>query len=134
LFDAMHHSQADFTATFRALSEAAEDPQHDRKARALFNTPQQYDQWAMRWRARLQREPGERSLRTAAMKMANPVFIPRNHRIQEVINAAVEGNELGPFLTLSAVLSQPYRDQEAFSDYADPPQPSERVLQTFCGT
>jgi uncharacterized protein YdiU (UPF0061 family) len=68
------------------------------------------------------------------MRLVNPLFIPRNHRIEQVIEAAVERDDLGPFAELSAVLAEPYRDQPGFEAYADPPRPAERVLQTFCGT
>jgi uncharacterized protein YdiU (UPF0061 family) len=68
------------------------------------------------------------------MRQINPAFIPRNHRIAQVINAAVDDQDFEPFAKLSAVLSQPYLSREGFESYADPPQPGERVLQTFCGT
>ena len=64
----------------------------------------------------------------------NPAFIPRNHRIEAVITAAVEREDFAPFEELLAVLSNPYEDQPAFVDYASPPEPHERVQQTFCGT
>ncbi len=134
LLDAMHRNQADFTSTFRALCDAAESAGGDSGVRALFAVPQHYDEWAVRWRARLAREPMEPSLRARSMRAANPAFIPRNHRIEQAIVAAVEREDFGPFEELSKVLSQPYRSQDAFSRYAEPPQPGERVLQTFCGT
>jgi serine/tyrosine/threonine adenylyltransferase len=64
----------------------------------------------------------------------NPVFIPRNHRVERALNAAIEGGDFSPFDELLTVLSRPYENQEAFADYANPPQAGERVFQTFCGT
>jgi uncharacterized protein YdiU (UPF0061 family) len=64
----------------------------------------------------------------------NPAVIPRNHRIEAVINAAVDAQDFAPFEELSIVLSQPYQLQEGLKAYADPPQAGERVLRTFCGT
>jgi len=101
---------------------------------SLFVNPREYDEWAKRWRARMAREPVEPRARAEAMRQVNPAFIPRNHRIEQVINAAVEDQDFEPFAKLSAVLSQPYRSQEGFESYADPPQPGERVHKTFCGT
>ena len=75
--------------------------------------------------------PGERA---AAMRQANPGVIPRNHRIEQVIEAAVEADDFAPFERLSAALSQPYQPPQGFEPYAEPPQPAERVRQTFCGT
>jgi serine/tyrosine/threonine adenylyltransferase len=134
LLDAMHRNQADFTLTFRRLCDAAEREAGDADVRSLFVNPRDYDEWAGRWRARLTREPPEPRARAAAMRKVNPAVIPRNHRIERVIDAAVRGQDFAPFAELSAVLSQPYQPPEGFESYADPPQPSERVQQTFCGT
>jgi uncharacterized protein YdiU (UPF0061 family) len=82
----------------------------------------------------LAREPVEPPARAEAMRQINPAVIPRNHRIEQVITAAVEDQDFEPFEKLSSVLSQPYRSLEGFESYADPPQPGERVLKTFCGT
>ncbi len=140
LLDAMHRNHADFTLTFRGLCAAAEqegDAQRkagDAAVRSLFVNSREYDEWAVRWRARLTRESLESRARAEAMRRVNPAFIPRNHRIEQVIRAAVENRDFEPFAGLSAVLSQPYLSQEGFESYADPPQPGERVLATFCGT
>jgi uncharacterized protein YdiU (UPF0061 family) len=80
------------------------------------------------------REPVTAASRTESMRLANPAYIPRNHRIEQTITAAVEQGDFAPFEQLSTVLSQPYQEQAAFVHYAAAPQPDERVLQTFCGT
>jgi uncharacterized protein YdiU (UPF0061 family) len=134
LLAAMHRNQADFTLTFRALCDAAEGEAGDAGLRALFANPPEYDEWASRWRARLARDPLEPRARAEAMRRINPAFIARNHRIEQVIKAAVDGQDFEPFAKLSAVLSQPYLSRQGLESYADPPQPGERVLQTFCGT
>ncbi len=134
LLDAMHRNQADFTLTFRRLCDAAEGEAGDAGVRSLFVNPREYDEWAGRWRGRMAREPLEPRARAEAMRQVNPAVIPRNHRIQQVIDAAAEGQDFEPFAKLSAVLSQPYRSPEGFESYADPPQPEERVHKTFCGT
>jgi uncharacterized protein YdiU (UPF0061 family) len=67
------------------------------------------------------------------MRSVNPRFIPRNHRVEEAISAAVNG-DFSPFETLVAVLSAPHDDQPGFERYADSPRPEEVVHQTFCGT
>ena len=67
------------------------------------------------------------------MRAVNPAYIPRNHRIAAAI-AAAETGDFGLFDELVTVLAKPYDDQAGFESYADPPQPHERVLATFCGT
>ncbi len=134
LLDAMHRNQADFTLTFRRLCDAAEPEAADADVRVLFVNPRDYDEWASRWRARLARDVLDPRQRAAAMRRVNPAYIPRNHRIQQVIDAAIDGQDFGPFAELSTVLSQPYEQREGFDTYAEAPQAGERVLQTFCGT
>jgi uncharacterized protein YdiU (UPF0061 family) len=134
LLDAMARNQADFTLTFRRLSDAALGPDHDGEIRQMFADPAAYDEWAARWRQRLDKEPQDSTARRTAMRSVNPAFIPRNHRVEAVIEAAVNRDDFAPFEEILAILSKPYEDQLAFSAYAEPPEPHERVLQTFCGT
>ena len=68
------------------------------------------------------------------MRAVNPAFIPRNHRVEQALDAAIESGDFSPFADLLTVLSRPYEDQAAFADYAKPPQTGERVFRTFCGT
>ena len=68
------------------------------------------------------------------MRRVNPLFIPRNHRVEAVIEAAVERQDFAPFEELHAVLSSPYDRQPGREHYALPPAAHERVLATFCGT
>ena len=133
LFEAMAAAKADFTLTFRRLSEAAGTDDVS-EVRTLFEDPRGFDDWAVRWRQRLAEEPQTPAERREAMRKVNPAFIPRNHRIEAIITAAVENDDFVPFETLNAVLARPYDDQPEFAAYAEPPQPEERVLQTFCGT
>ncbi len=134
LLDAMARGRADFTLTFRRICEAAAEPTADQRVRELFTEPGLYDEWALRWRQRLNEEPQGATERRAAMELVNPAFIPRNHRVETVIKAAMDNGDYAPFETLLAVLSKPYEEQPGFAEYADPPQPHERVCQTFCGT
>ncbi len=134
LLDEMAKGAADFTLTFRRLSEAAGDPEADRNVRQLFTEPEAYDAWSERWRQRIGQEPQSANQRQALMRAVNPAFIPRNHRVEAIIKAAVDGDDYRPFEELLTVLSKPYEDQPEFAAYAEPPRPEERVCQTFCGT
>jgi len=131
---AMHQNGADFTLTFRRLCEAAVDEKADALVRGLFANPAAYDAWAARWRWRLAREGRIPLERAQAMRLVNPAFIPRNHRVERALDAAIEHEGFSFFVELLTVLSCPYEDREAFASYATPPRAEERVLQTFCGT
>ena len=134
LLSAMAQNQADFTLTFRRLGDAVLDAADNSEVRSLFIDPAAYDEWAVRWRQRLIEEPQDAATRRNAMRSVNPAFIPRNHRVEAVIQAAMNNDDFAPFEELLTVLSKPYEDQPAFAAYAEPPLPDQRVLQTFCGT
>jgi uncharacterized protein YdiU (UPF0061 family) len=133
LLDAMHRHGADFTLTFRGLCEAAANPP-GAQLRQLFANASDYVEWEQRWHARAALDSQPPAARVEAMCRVNPAYIPRNHRIEQVIVAAVEREDFAPFEQMAAVLSQPFRSRAADDAYAVPPQPHERVLRTFCGT
>lgn len=117
----------DFTLAFRRLSDAADGDAAG--LRALFSEPKALDEWLATWR----QARGPDAPDGAAMRRVNPAYIPRNHRIEAAI-AAATGGDFAPFEALVSVLANPYVDQKGFEVYAEPPQPEERVTQTFCGT
>jgi uncharacterized protein YdiU (UPF0061 family) len=134
LLRAMHDNATDFTLTFRRLCDAAADEKADANVRTLFANPAAYDAWAARWRSRLATETLEPNARAQAMRTINPAFIPRNHRVERALNAALEYGDFAPFAEMLTVLSRPYEDRAAFADYANAPRADERVFRTFCGT
>lgn len=133
LLAAMAANEADFTNTFRHLGAAAADPAKDGDVRDQFTNPAAFDEWAAKWRQRLSAESDNGASRSKAMNAVNPAFIPRNHRIEAVIQAAL-ADDFAPFEELVSVLAKPYEDQPQMADYANPPTMDQRVLRTFCGT
>jgi uncharacterized protein YdiU (UPF0061 family) len=134
LLEIMHQSEADFTLTFRRLCAAAESEVGDAPLAALFKAPDALRDWLPAWRSRLAREPQPRAKHAAFMRLVNPFVIPRNHRIEAVIAAAVAHGDYAPFERLSQVLARPYEERAEFAAYTEPALPAERVTQTFCGT
>ena len=124
LLRAMHENTADFTLTFRRLCDAAADEKADANVRALFTNPAAYDSWASSWRSRLAAEKLEPDARAQAMRKANPAFIPRNHGVEQALDAAIEHGDLSLFTELLTVLSRPYEDQAIFAGYATPLTPT----------
>ena len=122
---------ADFTLTFRGLSD---EWYGIGPTRELFADPQSFDQWSSRWRLRLAEEGQDGRVTAGAMRAVNPAFIPRNHRIEAVIAAAVQGADFAPFETLAKVLLNPFAEQPEFAAYREAPRPDQVVEQTFCGT
>jgi uncharacterized protein YdiU (UPF0061 family) len=135
LLKRMADNGADFTLVFRKLCDCkAAHASADEPVRALFHTPSAFDEWAIAWRARLADETRSDADRAAAMESVNPAFIPRNHRVEAVIQAAQTRGDFAPLDELNAVLAKPYEDQPEHADYMNPPKPDEVVQQTFCGT
>ncbi|MGA7122183.1 MAG: YdiU family protein [Polyangiaceae bacterium] len=127
--------RVDYTLFFRRLCAAAADPSADAGLTSLFDTePDSFRSWTEAWRLRLAREADPPSARAAAMRRANPAFIPRNHRVEEAIEAAVARDDFTPFDTLVDVLGRPYDDRADRAHLADAPGPEQRVYKTFCGT
>ncbi|MFT3689245.1 protein adenylyltransferase SelO [Paenirhodobacter sp.] len=119
LLGRMASEGADFTRTFRGLITGT--------ARDEFTDPAAFDTWEPGWRARIAQEPA------GLMEAANPVRIPRNHRIEQAIEAAVAG-DLTPFHRLNDALATPYVPDPRFADLEAAPRPEEIVSRTFCGT
>lgn len=134
LLDRMASNRADFTLTFRRLSDAAANPEADAHVRTLFADPTAYDAWAATWQQRLSQEPLAAPEIAVTMRSVNPAFIPRNHRIQEAIEAAEERRDFEPFRTMLDVVSRPFDDRPELQPYTAPARPEERVQRTFCGT
>jgi len=130
---ALQNAGADFTLTFRTLAQAAESPGEPTRWAALTAVSPELDGWLRDWQERLGADPQSASDRVASMRAANPAFIPRNHRVQAALDAA-ESGDYSLFRKLHEILQRPYDEQPEAAAYALPPQPSERVLQTFCGT
>ncbi|MES1934548.1 hypothetical protein T35B1_18178 [Salinisphaera shabanensis T35B1] len=134
LLKCMTRQDADFTLTFRRLTDLGRDADdRDDALRALFNDPADFDHWAARWRERLAEETRDDAARRAAMRAVNPAYIPRNHRIQQAIDAA-EAGDYQPLKALLTVVASPFDDHPELADYARPPKPEEVVQRTFCGT
>jgi len=129
----MHQGRMDMTATFDALTQYANSmsDKHREALLALTTQPNELTAWLDTWQ--VEQAANQDSERLAAMRHANPVIIPRNHRVQEVIDAAYDG-DFAPFHTLLAVVTKPFDESVEARRLAAPATENEQVLRTFCGT
>jgi serine/tyrosine/threonine adenylyltransferase len=130
LLAAMADGEADFTLVFRHLSDALESGNDD-DVIPLFNQPDAIIEWLTAWRTRLNN--CDRSESVVVMRRTNPVYIPRNHRIEQAIQAGNNG-DFAPFQRLNEVLQHPFTAQAKFTEFEAAPLPDEVVPATFCGT
>jgi uncharacterized protein YdiU (UPF0061 family) len=131
LLACMAEGGADFTLTFRHLADAAGGD--EAPLRALFATTAALEEWLPRWRARLQAEPMPLAARQAAMALANPAVIPRNHLVEEALEAASARDDLAPFEAVLAAVRRPF-EVPADPRYTAPAPGGNAGYQTFCGT
>ncbi len=126
LLNWMQASEADFTNTFRDLSEV-EPPTGE-----CYQSPE-FQAWHSRWRERLVRDGQHAVAAHELMRSVNPAVIPRNHRVEEALAAAEENDDLSVLNELVTVLSTPYDPPANPARYCEP-QPNDRTYRTYCGT
>lgn len=127
LLSMMQKHRADYTNTFRALT-------FDKPGDTVLSGTSDFDQWHEKWQARLDRQPQPKAASHQLMRNNNPALIPRNHRVEEALEAAVEQGDYSVMERLLRVLSSPFEHFPEQADYCTVPAPSDRPYRTFCGT
>jgi uncharacterized protein YdiU (UPF0061 family) len=122
----MAEKQLDFTNTFRDLTLG-------RFTRAIYEDAG-FQDWQTRWMTQLESTKVPWSQAQELMRQCNPVVIPRNHRVEEALAAAVQANDLQPLHRLLKVLSHPFEEMEGEEQYREPPEGGDAGYCTFCGT
>ncbi|MGD8832102.1 MAG: YdiU family protein [Pseudomonadales bacterium] len=133
LLGLMEAAGADFTLTFRWLADVVQAGYAPESLEAYLPPTEERASWLADWRARLANEGTETAI-VNALRQTNPVFIPRNHQVERVIESAVSEGDFAPFEQLLSVLAHPFDERPEDAEYARPPEPHERVTRTFCGT
>ena len=116
-----------YTNTFRTLT--FDKPEET----GMFGTSE-FNKWHDRWLARLERQQESRDTSKQLMRNSNPAVIPRNHRVEEALEAAVNHGDYSVMGRLLDVLSSPYEYKTEQDEYSSPPEPSTCPYRTFCGT
>jgi len=128
----MHQDAVDWTSAFRALGKSAKGD--DAPFWGLFRDRAAADAWLADWRQRLAHETEFDDRRSVGMDRVNPIYIPRNHLVEEALAAAIEDDDLGPFERMITILSRPYEDQPGAGRYAETAPGATVPYRTFCGT
>jgi uncharacterized protein YdiU (UPF0061 family) len=126
-FDLLALQEVDFTLFFRHLTRVGGGG-HPHALATLFSNAEPFETWFAKWR-----KETNLAMHLADMQAANPVLIPRNHRVEQAIQSAYRG-DFALFHRLVDALVAPYAEQAIYADLETPPQPEEIVHQTFCGT
>ncbi len=127
LLDWMHGERADFTSTFRDLMRPAI---FDREVYQKSN----FQAWYAKWQHRLDQNPHGMEYARQSMASSNPAVIPRNHLVEEALQAASDHGDLSKTLRLLEVLTDPYAESESNLLFRQAPPSCSDRYQTFCGT
>ncbi len=133
----LHRHRVDFTLGFRRLGDAAKEG--DGALQILFGENEgsgsALTQWLARWRRRAGSDVSDGDALRQAIALANPIYVPRNHMVEEALSAAVDDNDLAPFERLLAVLENPFVERPENAVFAQPaPAETTACYRTFCGT
>lgn len=131
----MRDGRADFTLAFRGLADCVQSTVVPADFRGLFSSCENLlDPWMQKWRARLAEETSDIGRIAELMRSVNPLYIPRNQNVENVLRAAVEEGDYAPFEEMLQVLRYPFVDQAGMEKYATPPETPDPFYRTFCGT
>ncbi|MEZ5325163.1 MAG: YdiU family protein [Verrucomicrobiales bacterium] len=122
----------DYTIFFRQLTKLAAGGDKEALSAQFFDS-NSFDDWFEQWREIAQPSAPEFAKQAAMMRAANPVRVPRNHRVEEAIQQAYTG-DLTAFNRLVAATADPFEERSEFAEFEQAPTPEQVVCQTFCGT
>jgi uncharacterized protein YdiU (UPF0061 family) len=128
----MEEEKVDFTIAFRLLAKSLVGD--SKSIKKLFNNSRRLDGWMMVWHERLSQEGIDYEKIAFSMNKVNPIYIPRNHKVEEALKAAVSDNNIEPFTNLYSILQNPYDEVIGLESFSGPPPKSDIPYITFCGT
>jgi len=131
LLKIMMESGSDYTITFRSLSEVLLD--QPGKFLEQFKNKDEIESWLNDWKKALATDEKDLQLIVDQMKSVNPMYIPRNHQVQLVIDAAYN-DDFSKMAEMIEVIRRPFEEIDENSSYAVPPLEEQRIKRTFCGT
>jgi uncharacterized protein YdiU (UPF0061 family) len=132
LFRLLEGQNVDYTSFFRSLSQATIGDTD--KTRSLFKSPEDYDVWHNGWMQRLSKDPQQQQSRIDGMNAINPIYIPRNHLVEEALDAAQHKDDFTLFEKLLTVLAKPYEERTGLEKYTLSAPSDFGPYKTFCGT
>jgi protein adenylyltransferase len=132
LLERLHSERVDYTKSFRGLAGVLRGDEGP--LRSLFEDQAALDAWISRWQARLAAEDGDPVSVAAGMDEVNPLYIPRNHLVDEALDSATAG-DLGPFEELLGAVAWPFDERPGLERFTEPAgEAFNQGFKTYCGT
>jgi uncharacterized protein YdiU (UPF0061 family) len=132
LFSVLQEQHVDYTQFFRGLSDSVND--ETGTLRNLFDNKETFDLWFAKWKQRFESDARPLPDKINAMNATNPIYIPRNHLVEEVIKSAEQDNDYKPFEELLSVLAKPFEERAGLEKYTQGAPKDFGPYKTFCGT
>jgi len=132
-FELIRVENLDFTLSFRNLSNLLTN-KNEKEIKSQFKDKRRLDTWISSWKERLKYENLDLLATSFEMEKVNPLYIPRNHLVESVINAAVQNNDFSKMKELLKVIRRPFSKEFFNKKYKLPPRPDQIISNTFCGT
>lgn len=132
-FEIIKAENLDFTMSFRNLSKIV----RNEKCQFLNNNSKNigiFNEWVKNWKVRIESENLEKNKIANEMDLVNPIYIPRNHLVEDIIDSAVNNNDFEKMKVLLNILRKPFSEEKNYSKFSSPPTPDEIIGHTFCGT
>lgn len=132
LYQAIDGQSVDHTKLFRNLADAVrgdEKPIFD-----MLDDATAFENWFKKWMDRLSQNKSDLNKVSNGMDQVNPVYIPRNHKVEEALQAASKKADYAPFKKLLGILMKPYERKEGMEEYEEPAPKDDGPYVTFCGT
>lgn len=129
----LEEHQLDYTSTLRSLSSIAREA--DSMSHPLLATSEEFNAWGQQWLHRLDQQPQGQAAAADRMDTINPVYIPRNNKVEEALSSAVKDQNLEPFEQLLELVTHPFEVRDGCESYAEAaPAAFTSCYKTFCGT
>ena len=135
LLDLMSEKRTDFTNTFRNLPKLITAPDiFDAETEEKFRCHKAFSDWSIEWKTKITEQNGSLDTTFRNMNKVNPLFIPRNHQVQRVIDFAIDEEDYQPLEEMLTAITDPFKENPKLMHLAKQPKPEEEIKQTFCGT
>jgi len=128
----LEENKIDFTNGFRILSKIL--LQETNSKTSFYVADKKYLDWQEKWQNRLKKESPKLNEIATAMDKVNPILIPRNHIIANIIQKSVFKNDYSEFNEFLQAIQHPFTENKKYHQHYSPPQEHQKVLNTFCGT
>ncbi len=132
-FEILRINNLDFTLSFRKLSKYLTEENDDHFKKNIKDNIN-FQNWVAKWKKRLSKENMSFTVLSEKMNNTNPIYIPRNHLVEKIIESSVSTKNFTELNKLLKAIQNPFSEDSLTTEYTLSPKKNEIVPFTFCGT